>query len=231
MHAKLIILAESYNSHPSFCAKKMWILAHFCTLPLVGFEKKHIFADMRVITLDKRAFEDTCRRLQQHVADSGFEPDLVLGIATGGVHVSRHIFQNIPHSEILCQRPQTSRKLHHTIIMKTIHRMPRFVKDGLRMAESMWLRNAKVPIKKAILSASAEDAIRNARRILIVDDAVDTGATLRTVLNAVHDVNAGSIIRTCAITVTMPKPVLSADFVLYNNSTLIRFPWSMDAKQ
>ena len=66
-------------------------------------------------------------------------------------------------------------------------------------------------------------------RILIADDAVDSGVTLATVLRLVDDVcPAGGEIRSAAITQTLENPTARPDYLLFRG-TLCRFPWSFDA--
>ena len=67
------------------------------------------------------------------------------------------------------------------------------------------------------------------RKVLIVDDAVDSGATMLAVAEALREANPEAEIRTAAITVTTPKPLITPDYSMYKD--LIRFPWSMDAKK
>ena len=67
--------------------------------------------------------------------------------------------------------------------------------------------------------------------ILIVDDACDSGSTLRAVMDAVRKISPERVvIKTAVITTTTYRPVVSPDFSLYRNRTLIRFPWSKDMK-
>ena len=38
-------------------------------------------------------------------------------------------------------------------------------------------------------------------------------------------------IKIAVITVTTPHPIIDADFYLYHNRVLVRFPWSNDVKK
>ena len=44
------------------------------------------------MTLDNEAFADACHRLQQAVEASGYRPDMVLSIVTGGLYVGNGMF-------------------------------------------------------------------------------------------------------------------------------------------
>lgn len=69
---------------------------------------------------------------------------------------------------------------------------------------------------------------RNNSKILIVDDAIDSGTTATSVRNAISSLNPDAEIRIAVITVTQPYSLKFADFYLYGDGTLIRFPWSID---
>lgn len=63
---------------------------------------------------------------------------------------------------------------------------------------------------------------------MIVDDAVDSGASMQGVLTALRELSPESEIRTAAVTQTRSKPVVRPDYALFRDRTLIRFPWAMD---
>jgi hypoxanthine phosphoribosyltransferase len=64
--------------------------------------------------------------------------------------------------------------------------------------------------------------------IVVVDDAVDSGATLARVLDAVSQRAPGAEIRSAVVTVTTPEPWVTPRYTLYSRQ-LCRFPWSLDA--
>jgi hypoxanthine phosphoribosyltransferase len=67
-------------------------------------------------------------------------------------------------------------------------------------------------------------------RILVVDDAVDSGRTLEVVLRWLRGRCPDAEVRSAVLTVTTPRPLLIPDFYLYYPDVLIRFPWSLDNK-
>jgi hypoxanthine phosphoribosyltransferase len=69
------------------------------------------------------------------------------------------------------------------------------------------------------------------RRLLLVDDAVDSGVTLAAVMQRLKAAcPPGTEIQSAAIVQTTPRPLLAPDHVLYNGA-LCRFPWSFDANE
>jgi len=177
----------------------------------------------KVITLNPEAFDSACKRLEKSVAKSGFIPDMILSIRTGGLYVGESIFPDIPHTSVKLQRPSTKAK--RPCLHKLLKILPRPILDRLRIAESLWLERKKQtkPRPSLILPQLTE-----VKRILVVDDAVDSGFTLFTVMDAVKTARPDADIRSAVITQTTISPMIVPDYTLYNNQILIRFPWSMD---
>lgn len=182
---------------------------------------------MKVITLHPADFEAHCRRLQTLV-EAEYAPDLVVGIASGGLKVSALMFPGVPHVEVSCRRPSTESKSRREGLFAMVRRLPLWVRDTLRRYEARRLATADADGgRTAGVMPGASGSVSGASHILVVDDAVDSGATLSAVLNALHDINPAAHLRAAAITVTTPAPLAYPDFCIYKN-VLIRFPWSMD---
>lgn len=98
--------------------------------------------------------------------------------------------------------------------------------DRLRIAEAWWLERKGHP---ASVPQVVLPPISGAARILVVDDAVDSGATLLGVVNAAKAAVPLADVRSAVITQTTTAPMTAPDYTLYNDKTLIRFPWSLDA--
>lgn len=64
--------------------------------------------------------------------------------------------------------------------------------------------------------------------VLLIDDAIDTGATIYQARSQLLEQFPNITLRVAVITVTTPHPICDADFCLYHNRTLCRFPWSND---
>lgn len=201
---------------------------------------------MKVITLEIADFTEACQRLFKHVMDSGFIPEIIVGIRTGGEFVALNMWSTLHTGEfsegsrpspavamVELHRPTTSMKQG---LKGFLSHMPLWVLNGIRMVESMVLRWHRISpeditARKAMLTESLPPTLKclKGRKVLIVDDAVDSGATMLAVSEALREANPEAEIRTAAITVTTPRPLITPDYSLYKD--LIRFPWSMDAKK
>ena len=68
-------------------------------------------------------------------------------------------------------------------------------------------------------------------KILVIDDAIDSGDTLFAIAKTLRKTNEKAIVRIAVMTETTSNPRIRADYSLYKNKTLIRFPWATDYKK
>lgn len=185
--------------------------------------------DMRVLTLDMGVIEWCGRELETMARE--FDPELIIAIARGGVTLAKYMFEDVPHLDVDIHRPSTvwKRKLHS--IMRLTRFLPRWIGDELRIAEAKRLSMHKPRAIVATPEAVKEilDAAQYATRILVVDDAVDSGATLRAVFDALKDCEAE--VRGASIALTRPDAVAYPYYHIFQPGTLVRFPWSADARR
>ena len=186
---------------------------------------------MKVVTLDYNKLEELCRQLCGQISESGYRPDLFLGIRSGGAEVGRIMYNYAPEGchylECTTQRQGTGRKKR--LMKSIIGKLPGFILNCLRILEAKLTFSYKRRSKIEFVTLPGN--ISQYKRILVIDDAVDSGATLRAVYDAIHRRASSAEIKSTAITVTEKHPVVMPDFFIYHNSTLLRFPWSMDAKK
>lgn len=190
-------------------------------------KKHYICKVMRVITLDRRGLDSTMHKLEE-VCGTDCTPGLVVGIATGGAIVAEGMFAGAPHVSVHCRRPGTARKKRAGMVMQAIRRLPRRLRDAMRIVEANVLRLHRSPRRDVRIGATERQLIACATDILIVDDAVDSGATLDAVFKAIREINPSCRLRSASITVTEKDPLRHPDYSIYDNGTLVRFPWSMD---
>lgn len=193
-----------------------------------------------VITLSRVEFRSACANLMT-LAERDGRPDMIVGIPTGGMYVAVAMLDSLmelPVYPVRCRRPSTRRK-QGSAIKSLVANLPRPVADRMRLIEHAMLtaRATSAPESRGYrIDEEQLDSLGAAMRaagphpsVLVVDDAVDTGATLAMVMEAV-DARApsGARIRSAAIVQTTVSPLISPDYVLYHNQ-LCRFPWSLDA--
>ena len=190
---------------------------------------------MKVLTLTDKDFAEAARRLKEKVSARGIEYDLLVGIATGGEFVADE-FDFAPTYSVKKQRASSEKK--EVIAAKILPLLPRWVCNLLRIAEAKWLERShrkinKDDIESAFIPEDLKESIGagNFKRILVVDDAVDSGETLLSVVKGIKELWADLQIYTAVMTVTTKRPLIRPDVTLWNDGTLIRFPWSKDMKK
>lgn len=190
---------------------------------------------------DRRdVYADDFRRLCEALAGEvhPFRPDLVVGIQTGGAYVAEAMLARLGHPAyvaVRAQRPATRVK-EKVRLGALVARLPRGVADILRWVEVEFRERGlrRTPAEDAVIdfSAAQADELRAAaapaRRILVVDDTIDSGRTLSGVTRAVRATAPEAEVRTAVLASTWSNPPVRADHCLFDR-TLLRLPWSLDA--
>lgn len=182
------------------------------------------------------------RGMSQELAEvcRPFSPDLVVGIATGGAEVAQHMVDALPAAELLIvkrQRAGTAVKTRWGL-PHVLRALPRWLGDLLRRGE-VFGREAAFRFTRAYKSrppSSRTVALQDidisklskARRVLIVDDTVDSGETMLDVLLVVEQFAPAATKRTAALATTWRRVPIDVDYVLAPR-TLLRLPSSFDA--
>ena len=191
--------------------------------------------------LPQGEFEAACAQLMRLV-ERDYAPTLIVGVRTGGLVVAECMarYASLPLSvlPVTSRRASTNTKARIPLFRATLSALPRPAVNLLRRVEHKFLiaPRAKQQRAQTIDHREVEEIARSLTdraprpRLLIADDAVDSGVTLATVVNHLAAAcPVGTEIRTAVITQTLEQPVLRPSYALYKN-TLCRFPWSFDAQ-
>ncbi|MDE6650383.1 MAG: hypothetical protein K2K45_10690 [Muribaculaceae bacterium] len=188
-------------------------------------------------------FEDHALRLARMVEeDAPGRFDAIVAVRRGGSYVCDAFCRYFPKDlygtryDVALQRPSTRHKKGW--LGNILKRLPVALLDVMRMAESVMLscrRKTRSVSPSAYVEIPADlksllQGLRNPS-ILIIDDAIDSGDTLSALSGTLTGTNPGAIIRIAVMTLTTSCPRIGADYALYRNRTLIRFPWSNDYKK
>lgn len=189
---------------------------------------------MKVVTLDNESLRAAVRELAVAIGASQQPREFgaVVGIANGGVRIAQLLrefapWSSLPLFTVGAKRPGTDAKRG---MRRWLAKLPRWMADLLRMAESRWLRAFSKPRPRpvAVPAGLAEFMKKSNGPILIVDDAIDSGATALGAVMALKEIKPDAEVRLAVVTVTTKKPLIWPDYALYTDQTLIRFPWAAD---
>ena len=143
----------------------------------------------------------------------------------------------LPVLPVTCRRAATGAKARVPLLRTALTALPRpaldllrrvehrlFIAPRTRQARPQQVGHAEIEVIAAWLARQPSQS-----PVLVIDDAIDSGATLATVLRLVRAVcPCGTEIRSAVITQTLEQPITTPDYALFHN-TLCRFPWSFDA--
>lgn len=196
---------------------------------------------MKVITLDESEFEKACDSLAIKIAETGNIAALI-GIRTGGATVAKLVFsrlkkqcKNIEYYEVGASRYSTVAKKSHGI-KRIFKYSPMFFLDWLRIVEhyivNLRMKLSDVVERSVRLDSGLVDYLAglDGGRLLIIDDAIDSGATVKILIDEINLINTELVVKVAVLVVTQEKPLVLPDMCLYQN-VLIRFPWSSDFKR
>ena len=196
---------------------------------------------MAVVTFNPTLLAEACHQLSCRVKAGGYTPSLLIGIQHGGAEVARRMRNDFPEAaycEVRLSRPGTRQK-SQGLAHRLLQHLPLWICNTLRIVESRvneWLSKGKEPVRIGEIRLPDDVASRlkelgeNAT-VLLVDDAIDTGATIQQARLQLLEQFPGITLRVAVITVTIPQPICDADYCLYHNRTLCRFPWSNDYRE
>lgn len=195
---------------------------------------------MKVKTLYTEDFNKECLLLG-HDIFADYDPDVIIGVLNGGGYVGRQIVQVSPkettYVEVKIQRDGTTKK-EKGLIHRILQSLPYGVLNILRILESIVLeykskknntkRKGTIKLPDNVVSFLSDG---ENKKVLLVDDAIDSGATLLLIKQYLMSKFENIDVKIAVITITTKQPLVVADYYRYHNRTLIRFPWSNDIKK
>lgn len=187
---------------------------------------------MKVITVDDKAFGEMCRQLMTKVEVSGYKPDVVVAVARAGVFVAKAMNAGDFYT-VRCNREGDAVK--KSFLGTILRFLPAWLNILLRKLERSFLsghdKSVKYEPRNLIVPENLKNLLTSGNhRVLIVDDAVDSGRSLRSVIDGLRSFGVENELRSAIITVTRDNAVCNPDYALFRNNIMIRFPWAKDVK-
>ena len=167
---------------------------------------------------------------------------MMVGIRTGGLVVAESMVRAASRPlrvlPVTCRRAASGAKSRLPLLRTALAALPRPAADLMRRLEHRMFAAARAhqnrpqrldPLEIDVIARRLAEC-ESPRKILVADDAVDSGVTLNTVLHHLRAVcPSGTEIRAAVITQTLEQPIARPDYALFRG-TLCRFPWSFDAR-
>ena len=184
---------------------------------------------MQVITYNHKLLNSAIDCLASKIRRGEGELAYIVAIFQGGAYIGRSFRSYFPEAqyyEITLSRPS---RIKGKLFKWVVQNLPQWVLDQLRKFElKMQLLRRNVAEPQRIGEVNLEISPKPGDTILLLDDAIDTGATINKARKQILEKYPDVKIRIACITVTTDNPICEADYTLYHNRTLCRFPWSID---
>jgi hypoxanthine phosphoribosyltransferase len=196
---------------------------------------------MKVITLDDDGFEKACSDLASHLHDKG-RFDIIIGVRTGGAVVAAKVFEKLSQSDVCIKYFEAGAERSTTATKKKggikamIRSLPRLLQDFLRNMEHIIVVLTSALHFEKQRSIRLDDELRTylatagEGHVCVIDDAIDSGATIRALVEEIRGIAPEIVITIAVLVVTLRAPVVRPDVSVFEN-VLIRFPWAVDAKR
>lgn len=185
---------------------------------------------MKYIELSRKDIEEQCKDWAKEIQKS-YQPDLIVYVAKAGYLIGRemkYVF-NVPLVGISATREGNALK---EVVGPIVSRMPNFVRNILISLELKSDTHSKNTERQIHFHEGLEKLkSSNIQSILVVDDSVDTGHSMKQVVDAIHSLFGDVEIKIAGLNVwDKSRSIIDSDFALYKN-TVIKTPMSKDSKE
>lgn len=185
---------------------------------------------MKYIELSRKDIEEQCKDWAKEIQKS-YQPDLIVYVAKAGYLIGREMKDvfNVPLVGISATREGNALK---EVVGLIVSRMPNFVRNILISLELKSDTHSKNAERQIHFHEGLEKMkSSNIQSILVVDDSVDTGHSMKQVVDAIHSLFGDVEIKIAGLNVwDKSRSIIDSDFALYKN-TVIKSPMSKDSKE
>lgn len=185
---------------------------------------------MKYIELSRKDIEEQCKDWAKEIQKS-YKPDLIVYVAKAGYLIGREMKNvfNVPLVGISATREGNDLK---EVVGPFVSKLPNFVRNILISLELKSDTHSKNTERKIHYHEGLEKMkSQNIKSILVVDDSVDTGHSMKQVVDAISSLFGDVEIKIAGLNVwDKSRSIIDSDFALYKN-TVIKTPMSKDSKE
>lgn len=184
---------------------------------------------MKYIELSISDLEKEIHKLNIKMVTDNYKPDRIVFISKGAYLIGQYLsdLNNVPLIECHAKRKGNTLKSKLSFIMKIF---PQKIKVFLREKEVKKDVHSKCPERNVYTNLKLTKNDWNNESVLVVDDSVDTGNTLKQVKDYILNNTNVKEVKTLAINVFEDSnSIITLDYYNYVN-TMINGPWSNDSK-
>lgn len=184
---------------------------------------------MELLELSKGNLREKNKQLYEIVIKE-YNYDLVVFIAKGSYLIGKDLadLNNVPLVEVFATRKGGKFKKIFSPFMKI---MPKGLKNILRKKEFNSNYHERNNERNISFDENIWKKYKESKKILLVDDSVDTGYSIKYAKEKIEDFFSSAIVKVAAINYfKKSKKIVDTNFYLYEEKMLLG-PWSNDSKE
>ncbi len=185
---------------------------------------------MKYTELSRKDIEEQCKDWAKEIKKS-YQPDLIIYVAKAGYLIGREMNRvfDVPLVGISASREGNALKEFFGPIVSV---MPNFIRNFLISVELKSDTHSKNTERKIHMHEGLEMLDKEKfHHILIVDDSIDTGHSMKQVVNVISSMFENAEIKIAGLNVwDKSQSIIDTDFALFKN-TVIKTPMSKDSKE
>lgn len=182
---------------------------------------------MNYIEMSEKNVKENAIKLFEIIKKDNYDYDLVIFISKGAFSIGNELanMKNVPLLEIHAQRKGGVIKRLLKPFMRCV---PKSILIGLRRHEMKTPYHEKNKERNVSYSEKKYSEHIKSKKILLVDDSIDSGYSIMETLNKLKEIFKNSEIKT-AVFNTMNKSKYKPEYTLFSD-VMICGPWSNDSK-
>lgn len=185
---------------------------------------------MDCIELSIKSLDEKCQEFAKQIKLE-YQPDLVIYVARGSYLIGKSIIKvlNVPLIAVGTQRKGNELK---ELVAPVLSLLPRWLCNLLRRCElKSNVHGVQVERHIEFLDDISLIDVASIKKVLIVDDSVDTGSSMLAVSNLVKSNFPNGEIKTAVLNVmSQSKNVFKVDYSMYEDA-MLRTPMSKDSRE
>jgi len=170
------------------------------------------------------AIDALVRQLYKIIISSNFNPDGIVYIERAGKLIGEPLAAKLRIRALGIKANRSGGELKRTL-SKYLFFIPKPIIQKIKYLELKSNFNGLNKNRNIVFN----DNLNGFKRIIVVDDAIDSGETVKKVIEHINSIDSEVTIKIAVITTTTKKPVINPDFFVYEN-TICNFPWSIDSE-
>ena len=180
---------------------------------------------MELKEINLNSVHDINKKLNEEI---NYDFDLIVFVARGSYIIGADLskFRDVPLLEIKCSRIG---KIIKNSIKPLIRYLPNSILLELRKKELQKRMNPKKALDNVDFEKDIFSKYKERKRILLVDDSIDTGNTIKECEKALHNYFENSEVKSASLNVMLDSQKYP-NYFLYAD-TMLRGPWSSDSKE